>query len=155
MIRRYRPGDGRALAEVLFRSVREAGRTDYSAEQVEAWVPQAPDAGWFDARADDGRLVLVAQGVDGGVLAYCDMEPDGHIDHVYCLPEFVGQGVASRLYDELELHAASLGIQRLYVEASEAARRMFLRKGFMDAGRRDFVRNGVEIHNFEMEKQLA
>ena len=43
---------------------------------------------------------------------------------------------------------------RLYVEASELARRLFLRKGFTVVTRRDFAVGGVMIHNYAMEKRL-
>jgi putative acetyltransferase len=42
----------------------------------------------------------------------------------------------------------------LFVEASEAARRLFIRKGFAQVKRRDFLLPGVSIHNYLMEKKL-
>ena len=113
-----------------------------------------PSPEWFDQRAGDGRLVLVAES-EGVVIAYADIEPDGHIDHAFCLPEFIGRGVASRLYDALELHASSAGMTSLFVEASEAARRLFQRKGFTEIKRNDLIRNGVTLHNFDMHKDIG
>jgi putative acetyltransferase len=40
------------------------------------------------------------------------------------------------------------------VEASEAARRLFERKGFVIEKRNDFPINGVAIHNYRMVKPL-
>lgn len=154
-IRPYRAGDGPALANVLFRSVREAALVDYSAEQTAVWVPAPPDPAWFEARAVDGRLVLVADHDEVGPVAYVDLEDDGHIDHTFCLPEFVGRGIASALYDALEHHARGQGMETLFVEASESACRMFTRKGFTVVRRHDFVRDGVAIHNFDMRKELT
>jgi hypothetical protein len=42
----------------------------------------------------------------------------------------------------------------LFVEANEAARRLFLWKGFVQVKRRDFLLRGVSIHNYLMEKKL-
>ena len=154
-IRRYQPGDGAALARVLFRSVREAALADYSVEQTEVWMPQPPDPAWFDDRAADGRVVLVAEDADLGVVGYTDLEADGHIDHAYCLPEVVGAGVGSTLYEALEAEARGRGWTRLYVEASESARRMYSAKGFAVVRRHDFERGGVAIHNFDMVKLLT
>ena len=34
--------------------------------------------------------------------AYIDLEPDGHINRLFCAPEAAGQGIASRPYDAME-----------------------------------------------------
>jgi putative acetyltransferase len=67
----------------------------------------------------------------------------------------IGSGVASALYDRLEQQARERGMTRLFAEASEAARRLFLRKGFAQVKRRDFFLRGVSIHNYLMEKLLS
>ena len=154
-IRAYRPGDAPRLADIFFRSVREAALRDYSPAQVLVWAPTRPDPAQFAARAEDGRILLVATGADGEAVAYADLEATGHIDHVYCHPDAVGAGVASRLVDRLETEARGLGLSRLFVEASEAARRLFLRKGFTEVERRAFELQGVAIHNYLMEKFLT
>jgi putative acetyltransferase len=54
----------------------------------------------------------------------------------------------------VEAEAGARGLRRLFVEASEPARRMFERKGFTVLDRRELVRDGVALHNFAMEKGL-
>jgi putative acetyltransferase len=154
-IRPYAAGDAEALGALFYASVREVGRRDYSAEQVAAWAPNPPSPERVHARASDGRLLLVALDARGEPLAYGDLEADGHIDHLYCRPDAVGTGAASRLYDALEAAARRQGLPRLYAEASEAARRLFLRKGFALVRRRDFAIGGVAIHNYAMAKALS
>lgn len=153
-IRPYTSGDAPKLAELFFRSVREAGAKDYSQAQVEVWAPWPPDPARFSTRAEDGRLTLVSVDSDDAPVAFGDLETDGHIDLLYCHPDAVGTGVAARLVDELEGRARSAGMARLYTEASEAARRLFLKKGFRVVERRDFELQGVAIHNYAMEKDL-
>jgi putative acetyltransferase len=154
-IRAYVEGDAPALATLFFASVREAGLRDYTDEQVAAWAPEPLDPHRFHLWATDGRTVLVAVNNHDEPVAYCDLEADGHIDHLFCRPDFVGLGVASRLYEALEAIALSRRVPRLYVEASEAARRLFVRKGFSIVERRDLVRRGVAIHNYAMAKTLV
>jgi putative acetyltransferase len=62
---------------------------------------------------------------------------------------------ASRLYDATEAAAHEQEIGRLFVEASEPARRLFERKGFEVLERQDLIRHSVAIHNYRMEKVLA
>ena len=154
-IRAYCSDDAAALAEVMFRSVREAATADYTAEQVTAWLPARPTPEAADRRARDGRRVLVATGPDGRILGYIDLEPDGHIDHLFCVPEAVGHGIGARLYDAVERAAADEGIDRLHVAASESARRLFEKKGFVVRERREKELRGVPIHNYAMSKVLA
>ena len=154
-IRLFRDTDAGALAAIFFSSVREIGGRHYTADQVAAWAPGLPDADVFARRASDGRTFLVAIGENGQPIAYGDLEADGHIDHIYCSPEAAGCGVARLLYEELERVARSAGINVLFVEASEPAKRFFARQGFEQVGRNDFELDGVAIHNYRMRKALA
>lgn len=152
-IRRYREGDAPALAAVFFDSVRNGARSDYTAEQVDAWLPRPVDPALFTRRASDGRTLLVATD-SSSVIAYGDLEPDGHIDHLYCTSRWIGRGVGSRLYAELEADAHTRCLTHLTVEASEPARRLFERHGFHVIRRNELVRNGVALHNYTMAKEL-
>jgi len=153
-IRAYEPRDAGDLADVFFRSVRQVALSAYTTAQVRAWAPEPRTAGWAHAEASDGRLVLVAADEDDRPVAYIDLEPDGHIDRVFCAPEAAGQGIASRLYDAVEAAARGQGIMCLFTEASELARRLFERKGFAVVERQDLMVRGVAIHNYRMAKAL-
>ena len=154
-VRPYQPEDAPALASLFHAAVHGIARLHYSEAQVNAWAPRVPDPARFAARAVDGRTVLVAVDEAGAPLAYGDVEADGHIDHLFCRPDAAGTGVAAALYAEMERAARGRGIGLLYVEASEPARRFFLKRGFVLVARREFEIDGVPIHNFEMEKSLA
>jgi len=154
-LRTYESRDAADVADVFYRSVREVALSDYTADQVKAWVPGRWDAEQEHRRSGDGRLVLVAADESGHVVAFIDLEPDGHIDRLFCAPEAAGRGIASQLYDRIETAAREQGIGRLFTEASELARRFFERKGFMVLERQDKVLRGVPIHNYRMAKTLS
>ncbi|HZH11911.1 MAG TPA: GNAT family N-acetyltransferase [Microvirga sp.] len=154
-VRVYQDADAPELVELYSASVRSIGPKDYSTEQVEAWLSLAPSVEAMRARCRDGRTVLLAVGDNGRPLAFGDIEADGHIGYFYCAPEHAGSGTALEVYGALERHARGSGLARMYVEASEAARRFFLRRGFAVIERRDFQINSVLIHNFSMEKDLV
>lgn len=153
-IRAYDPRHAAALADVFFRSVRQVALAHYTPAQVRAWVPEPRTAEWAHEEASDGRLVLVAANKNDRPVAYIDLEPNGHIDRVFCAPEAAGQGIASRLYDAVEPAARELGIRSLFTEASELAKRLFERKGFAVVERQDLMVRGVPIHNYRMVKAL-
>jgi multidrug transporter EmrE-like cation transporter len=99
-------------------------------------------------------VALVAVDEADSPLAFIDLEADGHIDLLYCAPEFAGSGLADGLYEAVEAAARAGGIARLYSEASEAALRFFRKRGFVMLHRRDLKIGDVAIHNYAVEKPL-
>jgi len=154
IVRPFEPSDAEALATLFHESVREAGAHDYSEEQVAAWSPSRPDPETYLKRAES-RTLLVAVDEDGQPIGYGDLEPDGHIDHLYCRADKIGTGVGSAIYGALEAAAKRAKIAIIYVEASESARRLFERRGFRIDARNDFTINGVAIHNYRMSKPMS
>ena len=154
-IRPARPDDAPALAALFHAAVHGIAAAHYTPAQVNAWAPEVPDPARFAARAADGRTLLVAADDGDAPLAYGDVEADGHIDHLFCRPDAAGTGVTAALYEAIEAAARRRGIARLYTEASEPARRFFLKRGFRVLERNDFELGGVAIHNMRMEKALG
>mgnify|MGYP000898480768 CR=1 FL=1 len=153
-IRPYTDGDAEALAAVFERAVRGIGVRDYSPAQVEAWIGPEPRADRFRAKMADGRRCWVALDGAGRVTAFVDLEASGHIDLLFADPDVAGRGVAADLLDVLEQTARDEGMTQLYVEASEAARRFLLKRGYAVERRRDFEVRGVAIHNYAMALRL-
>lgn len=154
-IRPARPADADAMAALYRASVEGVGARDYSPEQVRVWAALAPPPERWRAMMADGRTVLAAVDASDRLLAFGDLEADGHIDFLYAAPEAAGTGVVAALYAALEDEARARGIPRLYSEASEAACRFFTRRGFTVLHRRDLEVDGVAIHNYAVEKGLA
>jgi putative acetyltransferase len=153
-VRRFDQRDATALAHIFFCAIHEIASSHYSAEQIRAWAPNVPDPQRFIARGADGRVLLVAVDEDDQPLAYGDIEPNGHIDHLFCRPDLAGTGVTAKLYEALEEAAKKLGIRELFVEASIPAQRFFTKRGFTTKARNDFDLERVPMHNFRMVKQL-
>ena len=153
-VRRFAPEDAEAVASVMFASVRLGALSDYTPEQVEAWMPEPPALQTVRRWAEDGRLLLVAVADDGALVGWADMTVDGCIDHLFCAPRVIGRGVGSALYDALEQHARQQGLPRLTVHASELARRLFTARGFTADQRQELERRGVPLHNHVMHKDL-
>ena len=153
-IRPWQDGDAAALAAIFERAVRTIGARDYSPAQIEAWIGHEPREESFRARMSDGRRCWVALDSRGEVTAFVDLEADGHIDFLFADPDVAGRGVATSLLDVLERTARDEGLARLYVEASEAARRFFLKRGYSVERRRDFEIRDVAIHNYAMSLSL-
>lgn len=153
-IRRFLPGDEAALARIMRTAIEQIGPRGYSQQQVDAWAASSDPEKRFLKRAGRGDVVVLALGPRGEPVAYSLIEPDGHVDHLYCDPAHTGRGIGGRLLEEVECVARELGQNRLYTEASELARPVFERAGYALTKRRDFAIGGVAIHNYAMEKLL-
>ncbi|MHA6333631.1 GNAT family N-acetyltransferase [Qipengyuania sp. CAU 1752] len=153
-IRPFDTGDAEQLAELALRAIRRIGPRAYSAEQVDTWARRQGDAATYRQRVDRGAVIFVAADSEDMPVGYALLEPDGHVDRLYCDPAHTRQGLAVQLLLAAETHANARGIKRLYSEASELARPAFERAGYDVTHRRDFVLDDVAIHNYAMEKRL-
>ena len=154
-IRPYTPCDANELTDIFHHAVHQIGSLDYSEIQVAAWSPEPVAGEKFNQRVSDGRDVWVAVDEDEKPIGFIELERNGHIDCFYCSPEHAGRGVGAALYRRLEAVAIERGIKLLFVEASEAAQRFFMKVGFTTKKRRDFHHNGTQIHNYLMTKRCG
>ena len=157
-IRPYRTGDAEALAALTEAAIRVTGAHAYSPEQVEAWAAPHPVPERFAARAAAGERFFIAVDAGDRPLAYALLVPGGHLDMLYCHPDHTGRGLGLAVLAAAEDAARAAGLERLFTEASELARPVFERAGYVMLHRRDFAisREGreVAIHNYAMEKVL-
>ncbi len=147
-------GDAEALARLAIRAIRMIGPHGYTPEQVAVWAARHGDAARFESRAQAGHTILVAVDGEDRPCAYALLEPDGHLDHLYCDPDHTRRGLVDELLAATEAEAREWAVARLFTEASELARPAFERAGYRVTHRRDFAVDGVAIHNFAMEKEL-
>jgi putative acetyltransferase len=153
-IRSYKPDDAEALADLYVRSVHHYGPRCYTAAQVAAWASTA-SASRIGERNLNGRFVAVAVDDSGMILGWGDLEADGHLDFLYAAPEAEGLSVGSALYRTLEDEARARGIARIFVEASELAKPLFVRNGFRLLRRNSLTIGEIAIYNYSMEKDLV
>lgn len=153
-VRSYRETDAAALAAVFERAVRTIAARDYTPAQIEAWIGAEPRETSFREKMADGRHCWVAVDKADLVTAFVDLEANGHIDFLFADPSVAGRGVTMALLDVLEQAARDQGVSHLFVEASEPARRFFLKRGYSVVRRRDFDIGGVPIHNYAMERRF-
>ncbi|WP_053057671.1 GNAT family N-acetyltransferase [Rubrobacter aplysinae] len=156
-IRGYEKDDAPRIARLFHETVHSVNRADYSAEQAWAWSPEVPDPESWHARMSS-RCTLVAERRNekgDEVIAFAELEENGHLDMFYCRRDSVGRGVGSRLYASVEREARERGLHLIFTEASITARPFFERHGFSTLEERVVVRRGVELTSFRMQKPLG
>lgn len=154
-LRPFEAGDAAAIAALTIDAIQTIGAQRYSPEQVRVWSSGHINESRFIARAEAGHHIYVMADDQGAPAAYALLEPDGHLDMLYCSPAHARVGLAGLLLAHAEERAHALGVSKLYTEASELARPAFERAGYGVLNRRDFEFEGVAIHNYAMEKILA
>ena len=141
------------LAEIFRASIEELTADDYSEAQQEAWASAADDEEAF-AQKLAGELTLVAT-FGGAAVGFASLADNVRIDMLYVHPAAAGQGAGTMLCDALEKLAAARGTKELTVEASDAARGFFEKRGF-SAQSRNTVSLGDEwLANTTMTKPLV
>src|SRR3546814_12978940 len=90
-IRRFLPGDEAALARIMRAAIVQIGPRGYSQQQVDAWAASSDPEKRFLKRAGRGDVVVLALEPKGEPVAYSLIEPDGHVDHLYCDPAPIGR----------------------------------------------------------------
>lgn len=153
-VRLYQPEDNSALAQLFAETVRTINSADYSPEQVEAWVGVTLKhiAHWYGPLV--GLMVFVAEH-ESEIVGFTALEPNGHLVYLYVHHLFQRRRVASALIRRIEEELASLGVHRIFTEASITARPFFERMGFRVLGSQNFRAGDTSCFFYLMEKFLA
>jgi putative acetyltransferase len=147
------PADVPDLAEIFRASVEELTGDDYSEAQQEAWASAADDEEAFGQKLAR-ELTLVAT-FGGAAVGFAALAGNTRIDMLYVHPAAAGQGAGTMLCDALEKLAAARGSKELSVDASDAARGFFEKRGFVARTRNTVSLAGEWLANTTMVKSLA
>ena len=152
-IRRGDAADFDATARLYFESVRRGTVNHYTEEQRGAWAPDVPESAEWHKRMSSLKS-WVAE-TEGRMVGFMSLSNSGHIEFAFVHPDWIGKGVAARLYERLEAHARAAGMTALDSDASLLARPFFERRDWHVVREQQPVRNGVALTNFRMEKKLV
>ena len=148
-LRRYRPSDCKALAELFYRSVHAIDAKSYSTEQLDAWADGSVDVERWN-RALLSHHTVVAE-MDGIIVGFGDIDATGYLDHLFVHPDFQRLGIASSICDELE---RSVEVPAISTDASIAARGFFEARGYTVESKQQVWRHGVMLENYAMRLVL-
>ncbi len=147
------PTDVPLLAEIFRAAIEELTADDYSEAQQEAWAAAADDEEAFGAKLAN-ELTLVAT-YGGAAIGFAALVENRRIDMLYVHPAAAGQGAAAMLCDALEKLAAARGAKEIAVDASDAARGFFEKRGFAAQSRNTVSLGDEWLANTTMTKPLV
>ena len=139
--------------DVFLHAVHEGTGDFYTKTQQLAWAPlrTSRPKDWSECVTQGYALTAKRW---GKIVGFMTMGTDGHIDFAYVLPNEMGKGTATKLYEACEAEARRLGLSVMDTEASHLAKRFFEKHGWQVTARQTVIRDGVGIENFRMEKSL-
>jgi putative acetyltransferase len=147
------PTDVPLLAEIFRAAIEELAAEDYNEAQQEAWASAADDEEAFGAKLAH-ELTLVAT-YGGAAVGFASLANNTRIDMLYVHPAASGQGAGAMLCDALEKLAGARGSKELTVDASDAARGFFEKRGFSAQSRNTVSLGGEWLANTTMTKPLV
>lgn len=153
LIRKYERRDVPAIVRLFYETIHAVNSTDYSEEQLHEWAPEIPDPDIWHLRMAQ-RCTLVAED-NGQVLAFAELEQDGHLDMFYCHRNAVRRGVGRALFQAIEIKAIEMGVERIFAEVSITARSFFEHCGFLVKMQQSVGRRGIKLTNFVMQKTIS
>lgn len=152
-VRPYRAEDRAQAALIFFRAVREGAAGFYDATQLAAWAPDA-DPDWATPDKLLEQWCWIAER-DGRPVGSMSLDRTGYLDMAFVLPDEMGRGTSTALYETLIAQARSAGLTRLTVLASHLARRFFAKKGWRVSWMQNLVADGQVYQVFRMFLDLT
>ncbi len=146
------PADGPLLVALFRASVEQLAEEDYGENQREAWASVADDAAAFAKRLA-GALTLVAT-IAGEPAGFASLA-GARIDMLYVAPDHARVGIATALLDALERLAAARRIEKLTVDASDTARDLFAKRGYVPQSRNTVPIGDEWLGNTTMTRALG
>lgn len=151
-IRRYKPGEERAIWDVYYGSTHNVVAQHYTSEQVNRWAPRDYDDSKWVARLSASNPFVAM--LDGRIVGFAELLEGGEIDYFYCHHDCQRRGVGTALLDAVESNAIECGYPRLTASVSTTAVEFFLSKGFQIFEETNNEVCGAPAKQFQMAKQL-
>ncbi len=153
LIREFTITDTQQILQLFHDTVHRINIRDYSQAQVDAWAPEYVDVQKWIERMQD-RMTYVAE-ENGKAIGFAEIEGNGHIGCFYAHADYQNMGVGTALFQQIQLTAKNLGLQKLSAEVSITAKPFFERMGFTAIAPQEVERRGVKLINYVMEKSLT
>lgn len=127
-------------------------KEDYTPEQIKVWTSSIENTQrWTDKLTS--QYFLIAE-LDNKIVGYSSLENNDYLDFLYVHKDYQRQGIANKLYSEIEKEAINRKATILNSDVSETARRFFEKKGFKTIALQTNIIKDVEIINYKMTKIL-
>lgn len=146
--------DTSSVLELFYDTVHTTGKNQYTQEQLNAWAPSKTlNMESWKERFLASQTLVAKNG--STIVGFGNLENQGtSIDMVYVHKDWQRKGIATALLEKLEAILIQNGLFEANVEVSLMARPFFEHMGYRWIMDNRKMKNGVELFNFVMKKEL-
>jgi putative acetyltransferase len=136
-------------------TITEICKADYDIGQIEAWT--------FDTKNNANKqrwqtiltnqFVLIAQ-QDNKIVGFATLDNGNYIDLFYVHKDYQRQGIANKLYADIEIEAKRQQQKVLTADVSKTARPFFEKQQFEVVKEQVVTIKKVNLTNYKMSKRL-
>ena len=152
-VRRYNPGEERAIWDVYFGSTHNIVAREYTFEQVNRWAPHQYNENEWTARLSDTNPFVAV--LNDRVVGFAELLVGGEIDYFYCHHDYQRQGVGTTLFHAVESEAKKCRYHSVVASVSTTAVQFFLSMGFQLLVETNNEVCGSPARQFQMVKRLT
>lgn len=146
-IRRYERGDLEKIIRLFRDTVHKVNIKDYTQKQVDVWAPDSIDLYEWDKTLFEHHTFVVVK--DDVVIGFGDIDVSGYLDRLYVHHDYLWQGVATLICDNLESMVDS--DLTIITHASVTAKPFFEKRGYRVVKEQLVEREGIFLKNYIME----
>jgi putative acetyltransferase len=152
IIRKGQLEDLAELQLLFVETIKSVCKADYNSEQIEVWTNSIKNKKrWNEIMIN--QFVLVAQ-IGNRIVGFTSLDKGNYIDLLYVHRDYQEQGIARKLYTNIEELAKQQGQIELKSDVSKTAKPFFEKVGFKVLNEQIVVRQNIELINFKMTKKL-
>lgn len=127
-------------------------KNDYNPLEIDAWISGLNNVERWK-KVIHSQFVLLAI-IKNKIVGYGTLKGGNYIDFFCVHKDFQRQGIADKVFTELEVEAKKENSQTITADVSKTAKPFFEKKGFIIKTEQKNIRLGVELINYKMEKNL-
>ncbi|PKL85926.1 MAG: GNAT family N-acetyltransferase [Ignavibacteriae bacterium HGW-Ignavibacteriae-1] len=127
-------------------------KDDYSPEEIKVWTSSIENTERLIDKLTT-QYFLIAE-LDNKIVGFASLKGNDYLDFLYVHKDYQRQGIADRLYSEIEAEAIKKESKVLTSDVSITAKAFFEKKGFRTLQKQTNIIRGVEIVNYKMVKEL-
>ncbi|TDP03642.1 GNAT family N-acetyltransferase [Flavobacterium sp. 245] len=140
------------MKELFVQTIQSVCKNDYNTEQINAWTSGAKiTQRWIDVVEKQFVLLVI---IENKMAGFGTLKDGNYIDFFFIHKDFQRQGIANKIFTELELEAKKHHSKSITSDVSITAKPFFEKKGFVIKAKQKNIVKGVEIINYKMEKEL-
>lgn len=140
------------MQEMYIETIKWVCKNDYTPLQIDAWVSGLNNTErWLKVIHD--QYVLLAT-IKDKIVGYGTLKDGNYIDFFCVHKDFQRQGIADKVFIQLEFEAIKENSKTITADVSITAKPFFEKKGFVVKSEQKNIRLGVELINYKMEKKI-